>query len=90
MKISKQLVSKIIANPVYYGMIVFPKFEISLMGSHEPIISDKLFKQAQDVRNGVAGRKMPRNKDNKDFPLRGIKCDGCGKKYLRGTIKGQN
>ena len=89
MKISKQLVSKIIANPVYCGMIVFPKFEISLMGSHKPIISDKLFKQAQDVRNGVAGRKMPRNKDNKDFPLRGIKCDGCGKNISGGQSKGK-
>ena len=89
MKISKQLVAKITANPVYYGMIVFPKLDVSLMGSHERIITEQLFKQAQDVRNGIVGRKQPRNKDNKDFPLRGIKCGGCGKSISGGKATGK-
>lgn len=89
MKISKQLVAKIISNPVYYGMIVFPKWSISLMGSHEPIISEKLFREAQDVRNGITGRKMPRNRDNAEFPLRGIKCAGCGKSISGGKVTGK-
>ncbi len=89
MKMSKQLVSKIISNPIYYGMIVVHKFEISTMGSHEPIISEQLFKQTQDVRNGVFARKFPRNKDNQEYPLRGIKCDGCGKSISGGKTKGK-
>ena len=89
MKMSKQLVSKIIANPIYYGMIVVHKFEISIMGSHEPIISEQLFKQTQDVRNGTSARKLPRNKDNQEYPLRGIKCDGCGKSISGGKTKGK-
>lgn len=89
MKITKQLVAKITANPVYYGMIIYPKFEISLMGSHEPIITEKMFRQAQDVRNGIIGRKFPRNKDNKDFPLRGIVCGGCGKSITGGRNMGK-
>ena len=90
MKISNQLVAKIITNPAYYGMIVYPKLDISLMGSHEPIITEQLFKKAQDVRNGIVGRKMPRNKDNEDFPLRGIRCDGCGKNLTGGFTTKRN
>ena len=89
MKIGKQLVAKIIVNPIYYGMIVVPRFEILVMGCHEAIISEKLFKQAQDIRNGIVGRKFPRNKDNQDYPLRGIRCDGCGKSITGGKTKGK-
>ena len=89
MKVSKQLVSKIIANPIHYGLILVKRFEVSVMGLHEPIIAEELFRQAQDVRNGIIGRKMPRNKDNPDFPLRGIKCEGCGKSISGGKTKGK-
>ena len=89
LKISKQLVAKIVVNPIYYGMVVVPKFEISLMGSHEPIISEELFRRAQDVRHGIIGRKLPRNKDNQEFPLRGIKCSVCGKSFSGGKTKGK-
>lgn len=88
LKISKQLVAKIIANPIYYGMITVLKFQVSVMGSHEPIISEKLYRQAQDVRHGInIGRKNPRNLDNPNFPLRGIKCDGCGKNMSGGPSR---
>lgn len=89
MKISKQLVAKITANPIYYGMVVVPKFKISTKGSHDPIITEQLFRQAQGVRNGIIGRKSPRNKDNQDFPLRGIKCSGCDKSISGGKTKGK-
>lgn len=86
-KISKQLVAKIISNPIHYGMMVVPKFDIAVMGLHEPIITEGLFRQAQDVRNGIIGKKLPRNKDNKDYPLRGIKCGGCGKSISGGKTR---
>jgi site-specific DNA recombinase len=88
-KLSKQLVATIIVNPIYFGMIVVPKFDISVRGLHEPIIGEKLFKQAQDVKNGIIGRKLPRNKDNKDYPLRGMICEGCGKGISGGKTKGK-
>ena len=89
MKISKQLIAKITTNPIYYGMVVIPKFEISTIGSHVSIITEELFKQAQNVRNGIVGRKQPRNKDNPLFPLRGIICDGCGKSISGGKATGK-
>lgn len=89
MIMSKQLVAKIIANPIYYGMVVVPKFEIALTGLHEPIITRQLFEEAKDVRNGIVGRKAPRNKDNQDYPLRGIRCAGCGGSISGGKTKGK-
>ena len=88
-KISKQLVAKIIRNPIYCGKIVVVKFEISTQGTHQPIISEKLFDEANSENKGVAGRKLPRNKDSPDFPLRGIKCGGCGKGISGGKTKGK-
>ncbi|TSC65313.1 MAG: Site-specific recombinase [Candidatus Doudnabacteria bacterium Gr01-1014_77] len=89
MKMSKQLVAKIIKNPIYCGKIVVPKFGISTQGSHRPIISEKLFEEANSENKGIEGRKLPRNKDSPDYPLRGIKCGGCGKSISGGKTKGK-
>ena len=89
MKMSKQLVAKIITNPIYCGRIVVVKFEISIMGSHEPIISEKLFNEAQAEKDGTSAKCKPRNRDSPDYPLRGIKCNGCGKSISGGKTKGK-
>lgn len=89
MKISKQLVAKIIRNPIYCGKVVVPKFEISTQGSHITIISEKLFEQANSDKKDVEGGKPLRNRDSPDFPLRGIICGGCGKSISGGKTKGK-
>lgn len=89
MKVSKQLVAKIIRNPIYCGKIVVAKFEISTQGNHEPIVSEELFNEASSEKKGVAGRKLSRSRDSPDFPLRGIKCGGCGKHLSGGKTKGK-
>ena len=87
-KMHKQLVAKIIANPIYYGRIVFQKLGVNVMGSHEAIISEELFNQALYIRNGGnLGRKLPRSRDNQNYPLRGIKCSGCGKSITGGKTR---
>lgn len=87
LKFNKQLVAKIIKNPIYHGMIVVPKLEICLRGRHQPIISDQLFKEAQDLRHGIVGRKLPRNRDNPEYPLRGVSCEGCGRNLTGGRSR---
>ncbi len=89
MKMSKQLVAKIIKNPIYCGKVVVPKFEISTQGSHGAIITEKLFNEANSENKGVAGRKLARNKDSPDYPLRGIQCGGCGGNMSGGKTKGK-
>lgn len=91
MKITKQLVAKIIKNPIYCGRIVIQKFGVDVKGNHEAIISTQLFDEANGSGNkrGVAGRKLARNRDSPDYPLRGIKCSGCTKSISGGKTKGK-
>src|SRR3989344_737860 len=79
LKMTKQLVSKIIKNPIYCGRVVIKKFDVDTQGSHEQIVSVELFDEANSSRRGSAKRKLPRNRDSPDYPLRGIKCGGCGR-----------
>ena len=89
MKMGKQLVSKIIANPIYCGRIVVRKFEVSTQGSHETIISESLFDEANSNDKGVAGHRLCRNKDSPELPLRGIQCGLCGKNMTGGRTMGK-
>src|SRR3546814_12676774 len=45
-----------IRNPIYCGKIVVPKYqdeeEYTVRGQHEPIITESLFSEVQDVLNG--------------------------------------
>ena len=87
---TKQLVAKIIKNPIYYGAIKFPKFGISTMGNHKPIITEALFNEAQLAKSKFANRKIPRSQDNPLYPLRGVKCGGCGRSITGGKTKGRH
>lgn len=89
MKISKQLVSKIVVNPIYYGMIVVPKFGISTQGLHEPIITKELFEKSVSTKKGISDRNLPRTRNNIYYPLRGIRCSGCGGSISGGKSKGR-
>ncbi len=88
-KMSPQLVVKILKNPIHWGMIDVPKWEIHQKGNHEALISEELFNKVQMVMKGINTRKMPRNRDNPDFLLRGVKCDGCGGSLTGGQVTGR-
>lgn len=83
LKISKQLVYKILRNAIHCGKVVVRKQGISVQGKHEPIISEALFDEVQDLLDGKKGHKQVRSRDHPDFLLRGVLCDACG-----GTMTG--
>ncbi len=85
-RIYNQLVHKILVNPVYYGRIEKPDWDISVEGRHEPLISEGLYRKVQLLMKGGKSRAVPRNRDHPDFPLRGIVCDGCGKTITGGWV----
>ncbi len=88
-KADKQFILRIIRNPIYCGRIVIPKWDIEVMGLHEPIISEEMFDKAQLSKRVLSlGRKSPK-KDNQEFPLRGIQCGYCGKNMTGGPTKGR-
>jgi len=74
---------RILQNPVYYG--VFRYNGESYEGTHEPIITKKLFDQCQAV---MARRGKPK-KVVRQFVLRGLmKCGECGRMVTAETQKG--
>lgn len=82
---SRSRFNVIFKNPVYCGRIVIPAYkkeeELIVKGIHEPLISEALYDQVQDV---LAGRRFKNSytvcvKD--ELPLRGfLACPRCGKK----------
>ena len=84
-----QLIVKILTNPIYYGKIEVEKWEISKLGKHLPLISESLFEKVQKVMRGETAHKQPRNLENPDFPLRGMKCGLCGSTMSGGWSKGK-
>lgn len=97
LKCSKNNFWVAIRNPIYCGMIFIPNFKDEdscfVNGQHEPLISEALFFQAQDILNG-----RKRNKSNKPkivsedmLPLRGfLDCPKCNSALTGSASKGRN
>ena len=89
LKMSKQTVYKVLINPIHHGWIELPKWGISLQGRHAPIISKELYDDVQERIRGGKKKKI-RNRNNPDFPLRGVICGFCGSNLSGGRVKGRN
>ena len=87
-----------IRNPVYCGKIFIPKYKEEegyfVQGSHEPLISEVLFYDVQDI---VDGRKRklfaPKIVATEQLPLRGfLKCPNleCGRMLTGSASKGRS
>ncbi|MDT0641557.1 recombinase family protein [Zunongwangia sp. F363] len=95
LKCSKNNFWRAIRNPVYCGKISIPKYkdeEIQLVtGQHEPLISEALFYEVQDVLDGR--KKVMRTKMTVDenYPLRGfLKCPKCDRMLTGSKSKGRS
>ena len=82
-----------IRNPLYCGKIFIPKFKDEesrfVQGQHEPLISEALYYDVQDVLNGR--KKVMRTKLAVDdmLPLRGfLICPKCGRMLTGSASKG--
>jgi len=72
-KIAKSMVSQILNNHFYYGVMV--KDGVFYQGKHEPLISKEIFDRASDILNG----KVHSKRQTHSFPLGGfMTCDVCG------------
>lgn len=85
----------IIRNPVYCGKIVVRKFRDEerhlVKGLHEPIITETLYYQVQDVLdNRRRGEYKTKCFSDDRFPLRGfLLCPKCGRVLTASTSKGR-
>jgi site-specific DNA recombinase len=94
LKCSKNNFWVAIRNPVYCGKIFVPKYKGEesrfVTGQHEPIISESLFYEVQEVLDGK--RKKQRRKMHVDdrIPLRGfLVCPKCGLMLTGSGSKGR-
>jgi site-specific DNA recombinase len=86
---------KIIRNPVYCGTIVVPPYEEQEMqfvkGLHEPIITETLFYEVQDVLCGRKRNTTTKIVSDDKLPLRGfLECPDCGKMLTGSASKGRH
>src|SRR3989338_5951803 len=88
LKISVQLVYKILKNPIYCGRIVVPRLAVDVQGKHERLVPQNLFDEVQEIIRGGKKYKRPKNRDNAEFPLRGIACL-CGRNISGGFSTGK-
>ena len=86
---------KIIRNPIYCGIIVVPPYEDEEMqlvrGLHEPLISESLFYEVQDVLNGNKKKPVVKFVSNEMLPLRGfLECPDCHRMLTGSASKGRH
>ncbi len=82
-----------IRNPVYCGKIFIPKYKDEescfVKGLHEPIISEALYYQVQDVLDGRKRHYRLKVVSNASLPLRGfLICPKCNKLLTGSASKG--
>ena len=80
-------------NPLYCGKIFIPPYKNEeatfSIGIHQPIISENLFYEVQDILNGKRRRHTLTNTSKDELPLRGIlECRKCGRKLTGSASKG--
>ncbi|CAN5250410.1 recombinase family protein [soil metagenome] len=84
MKISRSNFYTILRNPIYCGKIRIKAFEDELeetvQGIHQPIVSEELFYEVQNVLDGKKRSNTKYSKINDSYPMRGhLTCSKCGK-----------
>jgi len=84
-------------NPVYCGLVFLPAYkdeeERFVKGTHEPIVSEYLFYDVQDVLEGKKRRVKSKSKfeAEENFPLRGfLQCPNCGGMLTGSSSKGKS
>ena len=96
LKCSKSNFGRLIRNPVYCGQIFIPKLKDEecqiVAGLHEPLITEKLFYDVQDVLDGNKRKSRPNTKaaGEEMFPLRGfLVCPKCNRMLTGSGSKGR-
>jgi site-specific DNA recombinase len=83
-----------IRNAAYCGKIFIPAYKDEeatyVTGKHEPLISEALFYEVQDVLNGKKKKQQTKIHVQDLFPLRGfLACHICGKTLTASSSKGR-
>jgi site-specific DNA recombinase len=86
---------ELLRNPFYCGRMIIPAYkdeeEQVVKGLHEPIISEKLFDEVQDILNGRKRNWACKHSAREEFPLRGyLVCRKCGANLTASASRGRS
>ena len=90
---SSWIITKVLRNPVYIGMITTKLMDHPVQGKHEPIVSKDIFEKVQHIINNIHKKhSTPRRKKfDPRFYLRGfLYCDKCGTRITASMSKGRS
>ncbi|MDB5129789.1 recombinase family protein [Mucilaginibacter sp.] len=92
---SKSNFYRLLRNPVYCGKIVVPQYRDEekhlVQGQHEPIITEKLFYNVQDVLDDKKRVQVAKITSLDNLPLRNyLICHKCGKHLTGSASRGRN
>lgn len=93
-RIERSAFWRLMRNPVYIGKVAVPPYKdeqaMIVPGQHEPIISESLFYEVQDVLEGKRRKELPAHPSRQELlPLRGfLKCPVCGRTLTGSASKG--
>ena len=92
-KYSKSNFFTLIRNPIYCGLIKVPAYkdegETLVKGQHEPIVSESIFFEVQDILDGRKRNVPTKNTRRDELPLRGfLTCPQCGRTMTGSASKG--
>jgi site-specific DNA recombinase len=84
-RVSQNGMSTILRNPFYMGVIRIRRTNQLFSGNHEPLISRRVFEQAQDILDG----RLTARPEKHDFLFRKlVKCHACGYSLIGEIQKG--
>ena len=90
-KIRPQMVSQLLRNKLYIGIIEVAKWNFIKDGLHEKLVDPKTFYQVQEILEGKSSTSVARLVNNPDFPLKNVAvCHKCGKRLTGSWSKGRN
>lgn len=94
-KLGRNQFGRMLRNVIYCGQIKLNAYcnepEEIVQGIHEPIISEELFNEVQQILNGKKRVLAKINKVRKEFPMRGyLVCKCCGGNLTASCSTGRN
>ncbi len=95
LKVGRSNIFYLLRNPVYMGKLYVPAYKdeeaIMVKGIHEPLISEGLFYEAQDVLDGKKRKQASVQTGKAELPLRGfLICRKCGNRLTGSASTGRN
>lgn len=94
LNVGKSQMWNMLRNPFYCGKLYVPPYKneeaMLIKGIHEPLVSEELFDDVQDILNGRKRKALNHKHGSKEeFPLRGnLLCKQCGRLLTASTSKG--